>query len=308
MRTIRFVLSLALLLSCVAIAEAQSVLTVRVSDVTARPGATVQVSIKVAGAANVGGLHVELSYDASILQAVEVKPGALAEGAMLESNLSSPGQVVIGLIDSGGMSGDGVLAEVVFQVTGQEGDSSPLDLGNLTGYDATSLDALAVDGVDGTLRVKVKVGEPPPPPPPTRRPMTWLYLLLAGLVLGAGAAAAYLFGRRTPTARPAPGAARASLQVRQGAARPSYLPLRKQITMIGRGPANDVTVDDRKASRRHCQIRRAGSYFTLEDLGSVNGTFLNGQRTTQAQLNDGDVIRVGEAELVFQGPMRRPAE
>ena len=305
MRTIRFVLSLALLLSCVAIAEAQSVLTVRVSDVTARPGATVQVSIKVAGAANVGGLHVELSYDASILQAVEVKPGTLAEGAMLESNLSSPGQVVIGLIDSGGMSGDGVLAEVVFQVTGQEGDSSPLDLVNLTAYDATSLDVLAVDGVDGTLRVKV--AEPPPPPPPTRRPMTWLYLLLAGLVLGAGAAAAYLFGRRTPTARPAPGAASASLQVRQGAARPSYLPLRKQITTIGRGPANDVTVDDRKASRRHCQIRRAGSHFTLEDLDSVNGTFLNGQRTTEAQLNDGDVIGVGEAELAFQGPVRRPA-
>lgn len=305
MRTIRFVLSLALLLSCVAIAEAQSVLTVRVSDVTARPGATVQVSIKVAGAANVGGLHVELSYDASILQAVEVKPGTLAEGAMLESNLSSPGQVVIGLIDSGGMSGDGVLAEVVFQVTGQEGDSSPLDLVNLTAYDATSLDVLAVDGVDGTLRVKV--AEPPPPPPPTRRPMTWLYLLLAGLVLGAGAAAAYLFGRRTPTARPAPGAASASLQVRQGAAGPSYLPLRKQITTIGRGPANDVTVDDRKASRRHCQIRRAGSHFTLEDLDSVNGTFLNGQRTTEAQLNDGDVIGVGEAELAFQGPVRRPA-
>ena len=59
------------------------------------------------------------------------------------------------------------------------------------------------------------------------------------------------------------------------------VPDRKSI-VIGRALDCDVVVKDEKASRRHCQLRREGGTFVLEDLGSKNGTFVNGERITAA--------------------------
>ena len=59
------------------------------------------------------------------------------------------------------------------------------------------------------------------------------------------------------------------------------VPDRKSI-VIGRALECDVVVKDVKASRRHCQLRREGSTFILEDLGSKNGTFVNGERIQEA--------------------------
>lgn len=59
------------------------------------------------------------------------------------------------------------------------------------------------------------------------------------------------------------------------------VPDRKSI-VIGRGLDCDVVIKDSKASRRHCQLRREGGLFILEDLGSKNGTFVDGQRITAA--------------------------
>ena len=59
------------------------------------------------------------------------------------------------------------------------------------------------------------------------------------------------------------------------------LPDRKSI-VIGRGLDCDVVVKDEKASRRHCQLRRESGAFVLEDLGSKNGTFVNGERISAA--------------------------
>jgi hypothetical protein len=305
MRTIRLALSIALLLAFVAVADAQALLTVRVSDVTGTPGATVEVPIKVAQAANVGAMHIELSYNAGVLQAKEVKQGPLAGGAMLESNLSVPGQVVIGLIDATGLNGDGSVAVVVFQVVGQDGDTSPLTLGNLAAHDAATRDALAVQGTNGVFQVEVPPSPGPLPPiapfPAPRHPMTWLYLLLAagGLLV---AAVAFYYSQRAPvpSRAPVPPPAPASLQLRQGQAQPQRVELRGTVTTIGRGRQNHVTVEDSLVSRRHCQIRRQGGEFILEDLGSTNGTFLNGQRITRKRMRSNDVVRVGQTELVFR--------
>lgn len=70
--------------------------------------------------------------------------------------------------------------------------------------------------------------------------------------------------------------------------------------VIGRALDIEVTIDDLGASRRHCRIRPEGAFWVAEDLGSRNGTFVNGARVDQVvPLRDGDSIRVGGTEFRF---------
>ncbi len=71
---------------------------------------------------------------------------------------------------------------------------------------------------------------------------------------------------------------------------------------IGRLPENDVVIDNLSVSRRHATIVDSRDGYTLRDLGSKNGTQLNGAPAAEARLHDGDVIRVGKYEVVFQIP------
>ena len=73
----------------------------------------------------------------------------------------------------------------------------------------------------------------------------------------------------------------------------------KAITRIGRGISCDVTVEDPAVSRRHALVvERDGGHVVLDDR-SRNGTFLNGERITEAVLRDGDVIGVGPVPIRF---------
>jgi DNA-binding winged helix-turn-helix (wHTH) protein len=65
--------------------------------------------------------------------------------------------------------------------------------------------------------------------------------------------------------------------------------------LYGRGEGSDVTLSGRDASRRHAEVRADGPLHVLQDLGSVNGSFVNGARVTQAPLQLGDVVRMGDA-------------
>jgi predicted component of type VI protein secretion system len=72
---------------------------------------------------------------------------------------------------------------------------------------------------------------------------------------------------------------------------------------IGRDPNSDITINDAQISRRHAQIAVRGNVVVLEDLGSTNGTFVNGMRLTTSQaLSNGDVIGLGDVvALTFYG-------
>jgi DNA-binding response OmpR family regulator len=67
-----------------------------------------------------------------------------------------------------------------------------------------------------------------------------------------------------------------------------YWPLTEPITTIGRWEDNDVVIPDRWISRYHARIRREGPRYLLDDLGSKNGLFLNGQRVKQSVPLDND--------------------
>ncbi len=70
-------------------------------------------------------------------------------------------------------------------------------------------------------------------------------------------------------------------------------------TDIGRHPDSNIFLDDITVSRRHAEIRRGSEGFTLHDVGSLNGTYLNRERVEETSLHTGDEIQIGKFKLVF---------
>lgn len=79
--------------------------------------------------------------------------------------------------------------------------------------------------------------------------------------------------------------------------------LEKDVVVIGRGGGCDVILPERPVSRRHAEIRREGNRYLLRDLGSKNGTCLNGQEIDgPVPLQDGDEIQIAlRVKLLFVG-------
>ncbi len=68
---------------------------------------------------------------------------------------------------------------------------------------------------------------------------------------------------------------------------------------IGRNDLADMHIDSHQVSREHAVITRQGKKYRVQDLGSTNGTFLNGERIEEATLSDGDLLMIAEVEFVF---------
>lgn len=76
--------------------------------------------------------------------------------------------------------------------------------------------------------------------------------------------------------------------------------LGKPVVTIGSVPGNDVVLSDTGVSRKHVGIRKVDGGYELADFGSTNGVFVNGEKTPKKKLNLGDIIRVGNTEIIFR--------
>ena len=75
--------------------------------------------------------------------------------------------------------------------------------------------------------------------------------------------------------------------------------LEADVTTAGRHPDSDIFLDDITVSRRHAEFVRDGEGYHVRDVGSLNGTYVNRERTDDAALAQGDEVQIGKFKLVF---------
>ncbi len=91
-----------------------------------------------------------------------------------------------------------------------------------------------------------------------------------------------------------------ALVVRSGGGRSGEtFPLDAERVEIGRSPESDVFLDDVTVSRSHAMLVKDDSGYTIEDGGSLNGTYVNRRRVERARLEDGDEVQIGKYRLTF---------
>jgi hypothetical protein len=90
--------------------------------------------------------------------------------------------------------------------------------------------------------------------------------------------------------------------VRSGPNTGKIYPLEVSEIVIGREASNGVAINDAEVSRKHAKLSLHGSAYVIQDLGSTNGTFVNGLRITSSQvLNPGDTVSFGESIVLVYG-------
>jgi pSer/pThr/pTyr-binding forkhead associated (FHA) protein len=89
------------------------------------------------------------------------------------------------------------------------------------------------------------------------------------------------------------------LIVKRGPNAGSKFALDADVVTAGRHPDSDIFLDDVTVSRRHAEFVRAPNGYTVRDVGSLNGTYLNRERIDDAQLATGDEVQIGKFKLVF---------
>jgi len=77
-----------------------------------------------------------------------------------------------------------------------------------------------------------------------------------------------------------------------------------QSLRIGKATDNDVVLDHPTVSRNHLVVRRQGEQFLVQDLGSTNGTFIDGAQIREGFLRAGALLEVGDVQLRFQPQLR----
>lgn len=145
--------------------------TVSVADSSGANGDMVKVPVNVVDASNLGAMRISLTYDSSVLKGIEADSGALATNSLVESNEIESGKMLLSFADTNGISGDGTILEVTFEVVGDLGASTQIAI-EAVGYDVDLLD-VPLETAPGTFRV-IEKGMPTILPIP---------IIIAGIIL-----------------------------------------------------------------------------------------------------------------------------
>ena len=95
------------------------------------------------------------------------------------------------------------------------------------------------------------------------------------------------------------GPEKAMVVVHRGANKGSRYLIAQERVSVGRSPESEIFLDDVTVSRSHALIERTGAGFSLTDLGSLNGTYINNQSLKSTPLKCGDEIQIGKFHLIF---------
>ena len=91
----------------------------------------------------------------------------------------------------------------------------------------------------------------------------------------------------------------ALLVVQRGPSAGSRFLLDTEVVSAGRHPDSEIFLDDVTVSRRHAEFRRTPEGFTVADVGSLNGTYVNRDRIDEVALQGGDEVQIGKYRLVY---------
>jgi hypothetical protein len=169
-----------------------SALTLQVQDTTAKQGAKAIVSINAVGATELGAIDLKVSYDPKVLKFSGAETGMLSTNGMVESSSQADGTATLSFADTKGISSDGEVLKMSFDVIGAPGSSTDVSLeARAYGIDLKDMPAEVKTGTvsvtaDSTADTQAK-GEDPVPPSGNNN-MMWI-LIIGGvlLLLGGGA-------------------------------------------------------------------------------------------------------------------------
>ncbi|HKA16484.1 MAG TPA: FHA domain-containing protein [Myxococcota bacterium] len=110
--------------------------------------------------------------------------------------------------------------------------------------------------------------------------------------------------RASAPAGPVPGGG--SIRVLRGFYEGLEMPVDRDWMVIGRGRGADIVIAEPTMSRAHAAIGYDGVHFFVQDLGSTNGTRVNGTREQKAMLRDGDEVQLGKLSIAVTLPALEP--
>ncbi|MEI6293546.1 MAG: cohesin domain-containing protein [Methanomicrobiales archaeon] len=107
---------------------AAAAMTVSVGSTTVNANSKAVIPVTVSGASNLGAMDLVITYDPAVLKFSSADLGELSTNGMIDSNAGTPGTVKIGIVDTKGVTGDGTLVKMTFDVIGQNGATSPVNV------------------------------------------------------------------------------------------------------------------------------------------------------------------------------------
>ena len=133
---------------------------VSVNGQTVGAGSKAVIPVTVSRASDLGGVDLTVTYDPNVLKYAGAEAGGISTNGMIESNEPVAGTVMIGIVDSKGMNGDGTLVDMTFSVIGASGTTSPVDV-RVRGAYSTGQKEVAAQPSGGVITVGASGGASP---------------------------------------------------------------------------------------------------------------------------------------------------